>query len=309
MKKLRVVLLSAIIVSTILGSTFTLLLLRPSLASPAPSTPPAFMYTAKWICNIANPFFAGLPLDTNRAESIGLVPGEYKTDINVHNPNAGNVTITKKIVASLAESQNVFNVPKGEAFTLVGPDAAFRMDCLDIFLHLPCPLFCINSPIAAKGFVSFFSSAPNLDVVAEYSSESFNSTGVCLPPSCVSTGVSLDVQRITSVSSPVSCLDFALTANPSSVSIFPGTSAKVVKTITSLCGFSGTVCLSATVSPPGPTVVISPTCVTVPSNGTATIVEVISTTSSTPPNSFITNTACSTTPSICHTALVIVNVP
>ncbi len=49
MKKLRLALLSTIVVSTILGSMFAVGLLRPAAAPPAAAT---FDYRAKWICNI-----------------------------------------------------------------------------------------------------------------------------------------------------------------------------------------------------------------------------------------------------------------
>ena len=170
--------MSLLIVATLLATAITVVVFRPTAASPAPSQ---FIYVAKWICNFFSP---------SNAESIGLVAGEYKTDINVHNPSfaTSNVTIKKKIVISQAESRfpdGAFVSAKGfTAFASVtlGPDAAVFIDCVDI-----SELF--GGISAAKGFVVLISPVSNLNVVAEYSSQSFNATGI-------STGTSLDIVTI-----------------------------------------------------------------------------------------------------------------
>ena len=63
--------------------------------------------------------------------------------------------------------------------------------------------------------------------------------------------------------------DFSATSNPTMLTVTQGSSASATLTLTSLNGFSGTVALSATVSPGGPTVSLSLTSVALPSSGSA----------------------------------------
>ena len=196
--------LSLAILSTLLGTSLTIFLVTPSRASPAP--PPLFAYTAKWICNFQFPLnVTGFsPLN---AELIGLVPGEYKTDINVHNPSSSttNATIRENFVISQAQyglegvhfPPGPFVSSKGETafgFVTLGPNAALFIDCFAIYLAF------FNNGIrnlgVAKGFAVLISSASDLNVVVEHSSQSFNSTSTCLPPTCGSTGTSLEVESV-----------------------------------------------------------------------------------------------------------------
>jgi hypothetical protein len=197
MRKFKLVAMSLLIVATLLATAVTVVVFRPTAAGPAPSQ---FIYVAKWICNA--PVLSTMQFNPNNAESIGLVPGEYKTDINVHNPSfaAFNVTIKKKFVISQPESrfpQGGFVSARGFtafASVLLGPDAAVFIDCFDIILTFQQQGIFISG--AAKGFVLLIAPVSNLNVVAEYSSESFNSTSSCIAPFCGSTGVSLDVVTI-----------------------------------------------------------------------------------------------------------------
>jgi hypothetical protein len=228
MKKIRLVLLSAVMVSTIVAAVFTIGLLRPAAAPPAPA--PAFVFTAKWICNIP---LASNPnqtlVDPAAAENIGLVPGEYKTDINVHNPsNSENLTILKEFVVSVPEPNPgaIFTNRVAFASTFLMPGGAFFIDCKDIFSVFSnagviiCPPPTRFPTCAVKGFVTLsqgpidegFISPNSLDVVAEYSSESLAFTssstttftfchvsGVSFPfLPCSSVGISLDVEKVPS---------------------------------------------------------------------------------------------------------------
>ncbi len=220
MRKLRLLILSAIVVSTISASALIIGLLRPAASTPAPAV--TFVYAAKWICNIP---LSTQPnqtlLNPTAAEDIGLVPGEYKTDINVHNPSHSlNLTILKKFVVSVPEPKPgaIFTNRIAFSSAFVFPDGAFFIDCNDIFSVFrasgvnicPTPT---QSTCPVKGFVILsantagggFASANSLDVVAEYSSESFGPTStyfglLCMVGStftpCSSTGISLDVEKI-----------------------------------------------------------------------------------------------------------------
>jgi hypothetical protein len=64
--------------------------------------------------------------------------------------------------------------------------------------------------------------------------------------------------------------DFDISTNPTTLTVSPGSSATASVTLNSLNGLSGTVSLSASVSPLGPQVSISPTMVTLTSGGSAT---------------------------------------
>ena len=64
--------------------------------------------------------------------------------------------------------------------------------------------------------------------------------------------------------------DFSITFSPSSLSIQQGSSGSSTLTVTSQNGFSGTVSVSASVSPPGPSPTFSPTSLTLSSSGTTT---------------------------------------
>jgi hypothetical protein len=192
MRKFKMLTVSLLIIATLLATAVAVVVFRPSAATPSAPAPSQFIYVAKWICNWP-------PSAPSNAETIGLAPGEYKTDINVHNPSfaASNVTIKKKVVISQAEVRfpdGSFVSAKGFtrfASITLGPDAAVFIDCLDI-----SELF---GPLSTgEGFVVLTAPVSNLNVVAEYASESFNATSFCnLPTTCVSTGISLDIVTIT----------------------------------------------------------------------------------------------------------------
>jgi hypothetical protein len=75
--------------------------------------------------------------------------------------------------------------------------------------------------------------------------------------------------------------DFAILANPNGLALAPGSSANSTVTLTSLAGFSGTVNLSTSISPTGPTASLNPTSATVSSGGTGTSILRISTAATT----------------------------
>jgi hypothetical protein len=202
MRKFKLVAMSLLIVATLFATAVTVMVFRPSAAAPSPPAPSQFIYVAKWICNAPTGVFPFIP---RNAEDIGLVPGEYKTDINVHNPSFANSNVTTKEKFVMSQDGRVFSQggfvsAKGLtafASVLLGPDAAVFIDCVDIFGTFSHQGLNLQT---AKGFVVLTAPVSNLNVVAEYSSQSFNSTSTCNPPtqaSCLSTGTSLDVVTIT----------------------------------------------------------------------------------------------------------------
>jgi plastocyanin len=101
--------------------------------------------------------------------------------------------------------------------------------------------------------------------------------------------------------------DYTVSANPSSLSIGQGLSPTSTITVTSAGGFTGTVGLTAKVSPPGPTVSLSPMSVTLTSGASQTSQLTIATTSTTPLGAY-TVTVNATSGSTLHTATITVTV-
>jgi hypothetical protein len=101
--------------------------------------------------------------------------------------------------------------------------------------------------------------------------------------------------------------DFTITASPATVNLTAtNPTALVIKTLTSVCGFTGTVNLSVT-QPPGITDTINPPAVTLTAGGTATVVDKLNLAPQTPRGTFpVTVTAVSGT--ITHTVTITVNV-
>src|SRR5207249_1223626 len=64
--------------------------------------------------------------------------------------------------------------------------------------------------------------------------------------------------------------DFSIASNPTSVSILQGSNANSTITVSSINSFSGTITLSATVSPSGPQTSLNPSSLTLTSGASAT---------------------------------------
>ena len=79
---------------------------------------------------------------------------------------------------------------------------------------------------------------------------------------------------------PLGPASFSLAPNPTSLSVKAGSSGPSTITVSSVNGFTGTVNLSTTVSPPGPTAVLSAMSITLTSGGTATSTLTVNSTTS-----------------------------
>src|SRR5467141_4450210 len=119
------------------------------------------------------------------------------------------------------------------------------------------------------------------------------------------TGTSGSLSHQTTVT--VNVVDFSIAASPSSATISPGSSAAFTISLKSLGGFAGTVSLSTTSSPPGPTLSLSSSSVTLSSGGTGTTTLTISTQSSTPTGDY-TVTVTGSTGSLSHSTSVLVSI-
>jgi len=101
--------------------------------------------------------------------------------------------------------------------------------------------------------------------------------------------------------------DFRISANPSSITIAPGSSATSSISLTSTGGFTGTVSLSSTVSPSGPTASLNPASVSLSSSSTGTSTLTFQTQPSTPTGTY-TVTVTGSSGSLSHSTTVSVSV-
>jgi hypothetical protein len=133
---------------------------------------PKSVFTVKFVCNTISP---------SAASSIGLEPGLYDTDINIHNPSfsASNLTLVEKFVVATPQSGSLGPPPNVQTVSAVpspyvirevtlGPDAALQINCAQILSYLG-----ITSG-TAKGFVMIYTGvapapASQATVWAEYS--------------------------------------------------------------------------------------------------------------------------------------------
>jgi hypothetical protein len=156
--------------------------------SPPPLFPPGFIpkfeYAVKFICNTGT-----TASDASAAQGIGLEPGFYQTDINVHNPSTFKINepIVKKFILAIPEDnkpppyQQVVNaIPSAPNYAarwaILSPDAAIRLDCSEILAVLSVISPGINLRVA-KGFVIIYS-VDQLDVWVEYSAQNTSGFGV-----------------------------------------------------------------------------------------------------------------------------------
>jgi hypothetical protein len=100
--------------------------------------------------------------------------------------------------------------------------------------------------------------------------------------------------------------DFSVSANPNSVTIVQGSSGTSIITLTSLNGFSGTVTLSASVSPLGPSTNLNPGTVTLASNGVGSSTLNVTSVSAAPGTYKVNVTA--TSGSLSHSLLITVTI-
>jgi len=145
---------------------------------PNPIVPPftpTWAYAVKFLCNTGS--------SASAATTIGLEPGFYQTDINIHNPSYSRtaVPIQMKFVLATPLSSSLGPPPATQIVpavpspyvlrqALLEPDAAMRLDCTEILALFPSP-----APLTvAKGFVIIYSDKSDakgsLDVWAEYTS-------------------------------------------------------------------------------------------------------------------------------------------
>src|SRR2546425_7431373 len=110
-----------------------------------------------------------------------------------------------------------------------------------------------------------------------------------------------------STSISVSVVDFSISSSPSSFSIARGASSTSTITVMSLGAFAGTVTLSPTISPSGPTFAVNPNTVTVSAGSSGTSTLSVSTQSTTPLGNY-TVTVTGSSGSLSHSTTILVAV-
>lgn len=172
----------AVLTAVVLISVASITLAGAVTINPQPAKH-SYVYSVKFICN---------PLNPSDALGLGLAPGMYYTDINVHNPSFSkvNATITQKLVVAEPEGlpgSYIRAVPNPYLMIPVtlGTDAAMRLDCTYIMNALTGPGGLVGYTYA-KGFVILYTNI-KLDVVAEYTVASSPAAGA---------PVSIDTQYI-----------------------------------------------------------------------------------------------------------------
>ncbi len=173
--------------------------------------PALSVFKVKFVCNQSP------PAKSSAVIALGLEPGFYDTDINIHNPSFlnTNVTLVEKFIVAVGQSQDIKYSPPNilvvpavptpyviRAVTLE-PDAAVRISCGPILAYLrtnsalasentcgvPLTSAVTGTPpvfkglSTCKGFVMIYTdisptAANNLDVWAEYSVAGTSSSGV-----------------------------------------------------------------------------------------------------------------------------------
>ncbi len=133
------------------------------------------------------------------------------------------------------------------------------------------------------GFTSIISN-PGAVMAAEY--ENINGSATSFPVIFDDTVVDGWISIGDAIQSGSTTPDFSVSANPTSLIVTAGSSTTSTISLASLNGFSGTVALTATVSPSGPAISLSPASFTLTAGGTGSSILTISTSNSTAPGTY-----------------------
>ncbi len=108
---------------------------------------PVRQYAAKFVCGVPGP------------RQVDLANGQYRTIVNVHNPQLTRTIFVRLKIAAANPALEVGPITPFETLSVIA-DGAFQVDC-------PTILDRLNEPIFAEGFV-VLQSPFELDVVAVY---------------------------------------------------------------------------------------------------------------------------------------------
>jgi hypothetical protein len=184
------------------------LFLREPAANAAPASAPdaapqaQTAVTGQYVWSYAAKFVCGYQPPAAGAVSPGepvVKPGNYATEINIHNPNYKQIPLRKKFLVLVNENQQppwIIREPQQveplRVITMtIGPDYATMDDCNNLWT-LTYPAGSVPTPMSV--FVGYLVvlSPLELDVDVVYTA---NAPGT--PPTTAPTGISIDVQRVT----------------------------------------------------------------------------------------------------------------
>jgi hypothetical protein len=193
-----VLLVVQVLVFLLLASVFVR---QPSVSAANDAAPPdapqaqiattgqyAWSYAAKFVCG-----FQGIATAAQPGEPV-VKPGNYASEINIHNPAYKQVPLRKKFLV-LVNGQQVIREPQQiepmKVITMtLGPDFATMDDCNNLW-RLTYPGLPVPSPMPVFIGYLVILSPLELDVDVVYTANAPGDLAV------TPTGVSIDVERVT----------------------------------------------------------------------------------------------------------------
>ncbi|TVM01357.1 MAG: hypothetical protein CV087_10970, partial [Candidatus Brocadia sp. WS118] len=103
----------------LISLVFTALFISILYGQQPPPGDEAFIYSAKFVCGLSD------------SGNFSVARGKYRTVVNTHNFSDTTITVWKKAILALPQSQNP--MPPSEKIPVtIGPDGAFEVDCREI---------------------------------------------------------------------------------------------------------------------------------------------------------------------------------
>ena len=139
---------------------------------PPPET--VYLYSVKFVCGVVRPL-GPKPWLPELTDPLPVVPGVYRTAINVHNFADTPLTLTKRVTVALPQTE-----PRGPISETVedilGPGEALEVDCRDVVRLLGGDA---ATAVFIKGFLTI-ESPTELEVVAVYTQEELLEQGISI---------------------------------------------------------------------------------------------------------------------------------
>jgi|SwirhirootsSR2_FD_contig_31_7421231_length_835_multi_3_in_0_out_0_1 hypothetical protein len=170
----------------------------------APQRPAEQFVVAQYRWSYAAKFVCGYQPPVTAAGQVGepvVKPGNYATDINIHNPNYRNIRLDKKLIVLVQAGQAIANEPQSveprKIFSMtLNADFATMDDCNNLWKLLGVTaLPAAPAPTLTIGYLVILSPL-ELDVDVVYTAEVNAKPAGSLTDSDA-TGISIDVERVT----------------------------------------------------------------------------------------------------------------
>lgn len=155
----------------------------------AQGQPLYWSYAVKFVCGLQGPFQPGEP---------PVKPGNYATEINIHNPHYQPVEVRKKVLVLVDRGQPIGREPQQQGpraydGIVLGPDFATYDDCNKLWTLVYPPPMPIPTPMPPMiGFLVVISKE-QLDIDAVYTA----ATGASFATAAKGVGgIAIDVERV-----------------------------------------------------------------------------------------------------------------